>query len=262
MKLQVVRSRVAIGSARGTLIGSLLAVACIAVAAYFMIGGSGDLEAETAAREKLGEWGAVAIRGADRKHVETLTLTLAKAPERVAEAMELIQHLTFLSHLDASKLAVTDEHLRHIAKLRSLHSLTLNETPITDAGLIHLAGLPLESLQLASTKITSKGLREIGKLSSLKVINLSGVELADDDWSGLLGLNNLEWLMVNGVKITPKAIDTWGQLPKLVNLTVEEGQISDELAEKLKSARPGLTIKRTSLGSSSDAPPSTDQPSS
>ena len=54
---------------------------------------------------------------------------------------------------------VTDAGLVHLAGLTRLRELNLGETKVTDAGLEHLRGLnQLDSLHLAGSKVTSTGI--------------------------------------------------------------------------------------------------------
>jgi len=70
---------------------------------------------------------------------------------------------------------VTDAGLVHLAGLSGLKYLNLDDHPITDAGLAHLAGLTaLEELNLSySRQVTDAGLVHLAGLTALEEIDLS-----------------------------------------------------------------------------------------
>jgi hypothetical protein len=86
-------------------------------------------------------------------------------PSRVTDAE--LKHLAGLKrlttlHLDNSQ--VTDAGLEKLAGLKCLSVLYLNNTQVTDAGLVHLAGLNnLEFLGVYRTQVTDAGVAELQK---------------------------------------------------------------------------------------------------
>jgi hypothetical protein len=59
---------------------------------------------------------------------------------------------------------VTDEGLKHLAKLAKLRSLDLRQTAVTDAGLKHLEGMvELRELFVTSSKVTDAGVFALRK---------------------------------------------------------------------------------------------------
>jgi hypothetical protein len=68
---------------------------------------------------------------------------------------------------------VTDAGLAELSACGSLTWLDLEGTQITDAGLSHLAGLPLEILELENTSITDQCIASLNSMPKLQVIRLS-----------------------------------------------------------------------------------------
>jgi hypothetical protein len=66
-----------------------------------------------------------------------------------------------LQSLHLGRNGLADESLQELAMLPQLKSLNLQETPITDAGLKHLAGSPVTHLILKGTKVTEQGVKEL-----------------------------------------------------------------------------------------------------
>ncbi len=83
--------------------------------------------------------------------------------------------------LDLSGQDITDEQLAEKLKgLPNLKWLNLNNTKITDAGLVHLKGLTnLKVLWLEDTKITDAGLVHLKGLTNLKRLYLWNTKVTD-----------------------------------------------------------------------------------
>jgi hypothetical protein len=89
-----------------------------------------------------------------------------------------IETLTALD-LGGSK-AVTDEGVRHLARLPALKHLDLSGTAITDRGLEILRHLPgLETISLAGTPITDEGVLHLAHCHELRQVNLSWTRTGD-----------------------------------------------------------------------------------
>ena len=151
----------------------------------------------------------------------------------------------------------TDDALKHVAGLKNLKSLLLNDVPISDEGLAHLVDLqaPLTNLDLRGTAVSNSGLRHIVHLQTLRGLRFSGesgsttvddegmqfvAELAnlkalalDNLWVGdlgiekLKGLANLEELYLASTTIGDDALKLAQQFPKLKKLRISQNQITD-----------------------------------
>lgn len=74
----------------------------------------------------------------------------------------------------------------HLQVGSSLEELGLNDTDVTDAGLVHLRSLhELTALGLARTRITNQGLPEVQRLPKLQVLQLQGTAAGASDASRL-----------------------------------------------------------------------------
>lgn len=222
--------------------GGILAIAAVVWGATAINRFRHDAAAEESARQQLVEFGAIAMKGTDRQHVETLKLTMAKHPDKLNDAVENLQYLTHLLHLDISELPIVDTHLQAIRNLSRLRSLILSNTHITDAGVDTITELPLETLQLARTSVTPAVFSKLGKIESLIVLELSGNSLGDD-WSGLLGLQKLEWLVYTDGRLGPGAADAIAAIPNLARLTITHTEIAAGDLTKIKIAKPAIKIE-------------------
>ncbi len=133
--------------------------------------------------------------------------------------------------LDLSKFpATTDARLASLlAQNRSLETLSLDHTAITDAGLKRVAGLKrLETLHLYDTKITDAGLNYLKRLPNLKSLSLSGTKITDAGVGQLRGLVGLESLDLARTSITDASLENLRAMPHLRFLYLIETQVRDE----------------------------------
>jgi hypothetical protein len=134
-----------------------------------------------------------------------------------------VANLADMKHLRTLRLygiPVADDGLEALARMSELHELVLDSPRITDAGLgRHIARLPaLESLELHSPGITDAGVAHLSRLSRLRELDLSGTHLSDEGLTLLVGLTDLETLIVRKTAVTAAGL------------------------ARLRKARPGLEV--------------------
>jgi hypothetical protein len=84
--------------------------------------------------------------------------------------------------------AVTDEGVRHLARLPALQHLDLSGTSITDAGLQVLRDLPgLRTLSLGWTRVTEEGIGALAPCHELERVNLFVIPQSGDAWPARTG---------------------------------------------------------------------------
>ena len=80
---------------------------------------------------------------------------------------------------------------------------------ITDAGLVHLAGLSgLEALRLDYSTVTGAGLAHLRNLTLLRYLGLRRCPVTDDAISHITALPSLRNLDVSDTEITPSGLKT------------------------------------------------------
>ena len=78
--------------------------------------------------------------------------------------------------VDLDNTQVTDAGLIHLKELTNLEMLSLYYSQVTDEGLVHLTGLAnLNYLNLTETKITDKGLVHLKGMTNLQELYLSRI---------------------------------------------------------------------------------------
>jgi hypothetical protein len=119
----------------------------------------------------------------------------------------------FLPYCHAESL---DQKLACLKRLRNLRRLDLSNAGITDAALVHVAGLArLEWLSLCFTPITDEGVRQLESSARLKWLDLTNTRVTDDSLPRLAMLVQLERLKLRGTRVSPAGV-AWlrKQLPK------------------------------------------------
>ena len=112
--------------------------------------------------------------------------------------------------------------------LVAIRDLTLNFTPVTDAGLIHLKKIPdLSNLGLEGTRVTGQGLAHL-RGSKLRSLYLRGCgRVGDDAADALVGITTLEQLHLHGTAMTDAGLVKLGAHPSLRSLQVFGPSITD-----------------------------------
>jgi hypothetical protein len=114
--------------------------------------------------------------------------------------------------LSGSK-AVTDEGLRHLARLRNLQHLDLDGTAVTDRGLAVLRELPkLERVSLAMTRVTDAGIAHLASCEELRDVNLMWTDTGDGAMRALAGKQELRFFR-SGNGLTDAGLALLHELP-------------------------------------------------
>ena len=165
------------------------------------------------------------------KHVETAQLSLVK-PESLPQVMEHVGKLGYLKSLNVSDRPVTDDMVALIVKL-PLTSLYLNGTEITDEGMKHIAKMSeLQALQIARTKVTDVGLEQLKSLTNMKALDISENNMPGD-LAPLKNLTELDWLLINKSKVSDAGLTTIASIESLNRLTMRETELNTELLKKI-----------------------------
>lgn len=141
-----------------------------------------------------------------------------------------------IKSLDLSYTKVTGEGLKHIPKIKGLHTLELNGlTGITDESLKYLVPVDLYQLNMDSTKISDKGLMPLVAIPKLQMLSLTGCDNITD--RGILAFKDhpkLTNLSVSSTKVSSKAL---GQLSGLTCLRVNFNGFDDSDVQNLLSLK-------------------------
>ncbi|MBI83469.1 MAG: hypothetical protein CMJ81_09755 [Planctomycetaceae bacterium] len=151
-----------------------------------------------------------------------------------------------ITRLNLEDTPITNTQLAHLAGLANLEYLGLSRTRITDAGLVHLEGLAnLTKLTLGNTPITDAGLGHLKGLTNLQTLSLYGTRITDAGLVHLEGLTNLQKLYLDGTQITDAGLEHLEGLTRLerLYLYLNRTQITDAGVAELKKALPNCEIR-------------------
>jgi len=137
----------------------------------------------------------------------------AKRRKAIAEIENLGGIVTYY---DASLTLFAGDPPGWFSWLRKLHGdrqlgnavvVGLNDTELTDAGLVHLRDLPkLRFLSLTGTQITDAGLVYLEGLTNLKALSLDNTQITDAGLVQLKRLTKLEALGLSDTKVTDEGV--------------------------------------------------------
>ena len=112
---------------------------------------------------------------------------------------------------------LTDEGVRHLARVPRLERLDLSGTSITDRGLEVLRQLPaLRSISLAGTRITDAGAAHLAHTAALEAVDLSWTNTGDGAVRALSGKPHLRELR-SGVNVTDAGLPLLHDLPQFTH---------------------------------------------
>ncbi len=162
------------------------------------------------------------------------------------ELGNLLASLHDLRFLSLAETRVGDAGLVHLQSLTHLQELHLDHSDITDEGLQLLATLPnLEILDLKGTKITDAGLVHVGRLTGLKGLYLTRTAIIDAGLVYLRSLSKLETLILWDTAIGDAGLEHLKSLQHLKEAILWNTQVSRQGAEALQTALPDCDVSTT-----------------
>jgi len=175
--------------------------------------------------------------------VRCLKLKICHATD---DKMALIGQLINLHTLNLEGTGITDAGLRRLNNLSNLHSLDLRHAKkITDTGLLHLKNLPnLHTLNLRGINVTDAGLLHLNNLPKLHTFNLGGTGITDAGLYHLKNLSNLCTLNLEWTKITDAGLLHLNNLPNLHTVNLSRTDVTNAGLQKLQKDLPNLTVRR------------------
>ena len=164
------------------------------------------------------------------------------------ELKNLLSSLHDLRFLSLAETQIGDAGLVHLLSLTHLQELHLDHTEITDAGLKLLSSLPnLEILDLKGTRITDAGLAEVGRLSRLKGLYLTRTGVTDAGLEHLRSLHDLETLILWDTQIGDAGLEHLKPLQRLQEVILWNTRVSREGAAALQAVLPGCDVSTTAF---------------
>lgn len=138
-----------------------------------------------------------------------------------------------------------DEQLKHVACLRTLMTLELTKSRVTDQGLLCLRHLPnLSEILLRDTRVSDAGLVHLSSLQSLTRLDVYGCPISDQGLAAIGKFENLRFLSLSGSDITDKGMQHFAKLRRLDYLRLDCPNVTGAGLVHLRSARKHLRVLR------------------
>jgi hypothetical protein len=206
----------------------------------------------------LGGSGWEALQEADKSelsHLRSIDLSTAQFNDKTLRSATTA--LSGISEIRLDFLRFGDGDLSALKEFRSLRTLWLTGTQVSDSGMESLIKLPaLANLVLKNTKVTDSGMSDVSKLKlsiltlpaqisdsgvralaavrSLTRLDLSFTAITDESLKALAVLPALEELYVNDTAITDHALTYLSELKSLKSLFLSGTKVSDASVSSLE----------------------------
>ena len=102
---------------------------------------------------------------------------------------------------------MTNDELASLGYLPDLEVVRLQDTNVSDAGLVHLKMLPnLCRLSLNGTRVSDEGMRHLAGRQVLEMLSLNGTDVSDTSAQHIVKLNKLRALVVGDTRLTESGL--------------------------------------------------------
>ncbi|XP_029003667.1 uncharacterized protein si:ch73-173p19.1 isoform X2 [Betta splendens] len=157
-------------------------------------------------------------------------LSLVNSPLITDSGLSILSSLVKLQHLNlASCSKLTDSCLQHITGLKSLCFLSLDQTKVTDSGMVlYLQSAPscLSQLSLNQTAVTEATLVVLPAcVPQLRLLSIKQTKV--EDLSALAQLSSLQTLNLDGTVVREESLKHLATLPALSSLSLAGIPIAD-----------------------------------
>ncbi|MBP9091666.1 hypothetical protein KBI23_11590 [bacterium] len=164
--------------------------------------------------------------------LETLWLTGSSINDQI---LPLVQGVKTLTSLTIKSTKISDASMKALAALPQLKNLHLPAT-ISDSGVIDLASSSsIEDLDLSYTTITGKALSALADLKSLSTLYVNDTNLTDDSMAEVKNIRGLKVLFLNGTKVTDKCLEQLADATQLEHLELRDTKVTEIGIARLRS---------------------------
>lgn len=194
----------------------------------------------------LEELGAIVIRDTMTKMGSVVHLN---AETNSDEAQKLVGKLIYLNAMNMADANLTDEQTDNWVNLDHCTSLNIQGNHgVTSASLENISEMAgLDGVYVENTDISGENLEKLLKLTNVKILNMSGCKLKDEDMKVLGQMKSIHWLLIEDMELTDACLPAFMDMPNLKTLTIMKGNnISREAAQKFEkdfSAKNGTRIE-------------------
>jgi len=147
-----------------------------------------------------------------------------------------------ITAVNLGKTSVKDDDLKRLAELKSLKTLVLVETLVSDTGLLYLKDISLNSISLVSTQITDKGLGYLSNMPSLTILYVSETAISNAGVERLKDMIQLDILFLANTQIDDIGLGHLAGLTNLRQLYMNNTRITDSGLKHLKGMKQLQTL--------------------
>lgn len=202
-----------------------------------MSGKSGSTEVDDAGLECLLQCKELKVLAADHLWISQ-------------DGLQHLKNCQQLSELYLAGTLVDDPAMELLAKLPNLKKLRLAKTGVGTAGLESLSQLALEELDISEcSQVFDDSMVAVGKITTLKRLNLWRDVISDTGVSHLSGLTNLTWLNLDNTHMGNPGLEYLRGMTKLTFLHLGSTYVTNEGMPLLTplTALKDLKVTRTSV---------------
>jgi internalin A len=139
-----------------------------------------------------------------------------------------ILYLDLSGKSDFDKAKITPETLKAISSLKTLESLDLSFSNVSDDALPVFKNLKsLKSLELAYTSVTGKAIEQLSTMPGLLSLRLEACDVQDAHLTALARMPKLAQLYLGRTRVTDAGLPAIGKLSELVLLDLTDCKITD-----------------------------------
>ena len=159
---------------------------------------------------------------------------------------ELCDHLPNLESISLAHAKFTDAGAPNLAKLTKLKGFEIGTSNATPQALVHLAKLPLESLQLGEGFESAACIPLIKGIATLRRLTLTNAtKLTDDELKTVAGLTQLEHVELGKVPFPDERLPVLKEFAFLKSMRIVpvKEPFSDEAQAKIKALLPKTQLQ-------------------
>ncbi|GAB5405775.1 MAG: hypothetical protein Aurels2KO_40060 [Aureliella sp.] len=152
--------------------------------------------------------------------------------------------------LYAATTLIDDEALATISSWKGLKKLRAANTSVSNAGLADIESMKLEELDLSECQqFDDSGMASVGKITTLKRLNLWRTSITDAGVAEIAPLVNLTWLNLDNIPLSDDGLKALSEMQKLEFLHLGSTQVTDSGMEHLVALESlnDLRVTRTAV---------------
>lgn len=145
-----------------------------------------------------------------------------------SDGLEVLKGNTKLAELYLAGTLADDETMDLVKTIPNLRKLRLAQTSVSDIGLEKISQLKIEDLDVSEcSQLSDTALAALGKIKSLKKLNLWRDAITDEGVSQLAGLTELKWLNLDNTQATDAGLKHLKNMSQLEFLHLGSTGVSD-----------------------------------